>query len=264
MVDLLANTKHQPELFDDRNIVEIADPSNPGHRYCLCRNPQSAARETATRTALLERTRKELTRIAARKSRGTAERIGAQVGKLMAKTHMAKHINWKVADGRLEWSIDEESVAADQALDGCYVIKTTVSAAAMDKDEVVSRYKSLSQVEQAFRNLKTVSLDLRPVHHKKDDRIRAHVFLCMLAYYLQWHFMRRLAPLFEEQRTALKDGKIPPKDRVLTLSGVLETLKNLRRNEVSVGEASFHRLSEPDAAQQRILDLLGVKLTDPL
>lgn len=264
MVELLENTGRQPELFDDRNIVEISDPAQPGHRYCLCRNPQSAARETATRAALLERTRKELTRIAARKTRGTAEKIGAQVGKLLAKTHMGKHLRWQVNDGRLEWSIDEESVAAAQALDGCYVIKTTVSAAAMDKDEVVSRYKSLSRVEQAFRNLKTVSLELRPVHHKKDDRIRAHVFLCMLAYYLQWHFMERLAPLFGEQRAALKDGKISPKDRNLTLQSVLESLKNLRRNEVSVGAASFHRLSEPDGEQQRILTLLGVKLTDPL
>lgn len=264
MVDLLESTGHQPELFDERNIIEISDPANPGYRYCLCRNPQSAARETTTRNALLERTRKELSRIAARKTRGTAEKLGAQVGKLLAKTHMGKHLIWRVNDGRLEWSIDEESVAAAQALDGCYVIKTTVSAAAMDKEEVVSRYKSLSQVEQAFRNLKTVSLELRPVHHKKDERIRAHVFLCMLAYYLQWHFMRLLAPLFEEQASALKNKKTSPKDRCLTLAAVLETLKNLRRNEVSVGEAIFHRLSEPNAEQQRILDLLGVKLADPL
>lgn len=264
MVDLLENTGRQPELFDDRNIIEISDPANPGYRYCLCRNPQSAARETATRNSLLERTRKELSRIAARKPRGTAEKIGAQVGKLLAKTHMGKHLIWQVNDGRLEWSVDEEGVAAARALDGCYVIKTTVSATAMDKDEVVSRYQSLSRVEQAFRNLKTVSLELRPVHHKKDDRIRAHVFLCMLAYYLQWHFMRRLEPLFDEQRAALKDGTISPKDRCLTLQGVLETLTSLQRNKVSVGEASFHRLTEPNAGQQRILDLLGVKLADPL
>jgi hypothetical protein len=264
IVELLANTGHQPELFDERDIIEISDPANPGHRYCLCRNPQSAARETATRDALLERTRKELDRIAARKRRGSAGKIGAQVGKVLAKTRMGKHVTWQVADGRLKWSMDGESVAAARALDGCYVIKTTVSAAAMDKHEVVGRYKSLSRVEQAFRNLKTVSLDLRPVHHKKDERIRAHVFLCMLAYYLQWHFMRRLAPLFEEQQAALRNGTISSKERALTLQGVLETLKNLRRNQVSVGEARFHRLSEPDAGQQRILALLGVKLADPL
>jgi len=264
MVELLERTAHQPELFDDHNIVEIADPANPGHRYCLCRNPHSAARETATREALLERTRKELTRIAGRKTRATAEAIGAQVGKLLAKTHMGKHLKWQVTDGRLEWSIDEESVAAAKALDGCYVIKTTVSDSAMDKDEVVSRYKSLSRVEQAFRNMKTVSLELRPVHHKKDERIRAHVFLCMLAYYLQWHLMRRLAPLFAAQQAAIDSGKAQAKDRALTLASVLETLKNLHRNEVSVGEATFHQLTDPTPEQQRIFDLLGTKLSDPL
>ena len=264
MVELLEITAHQPELFDDHNIVEIADPAKPGHRYCLCRNPHSAARETATREALLERTRKELTRIAGRKKRTSAEIIGAQVGKLLAKTHMGKHLKWQVADGKLEWSIDEESVAAAKALDGCYVIKTTVSATAMNKDEVVNRYKSLSRVEQAFRNMKTVSLELRPVHHKKDERIRAHVFLCMLAYYLQWHFTQRLASLFEQQQAALESGVLLPKNRTLTLAGVLETLKNLRRNEVRVGEASFHQLTEPSEEQQQIFDLLRIKLSDPL
>jgi len=264
MVELLERTAHQPELFDDRNIVEIADPANPGHRYCLCRNPHSAARETATREALLDRTRQELTRIAGRKKRASAEVIGAQVGRLLAKTHMGKHLKWQVSDGKLEWSIDEESVAAAKALDGCYVIKTTVSAAAMNKDEVVKRYKSLSRVEQAFRNMKTVSLELRPVHHKTDERIRAHVFLCMLAYYLQWHFTQRLAPLFEQQQAALASGVLLPKNRTLTLAGVLESLKNIRRNEVSVGEASFHQLTEPGEEQQQILKLLRIKLSDPM
>ena len=169
-----------------------------------------------------------------------------------------------MTDGKLEWSIDEESVAAAKALDGCYVIKTTVSATAMNKDEVVNRYKSLSRVEQAFRNMKTVSLELRPVHHKKDERIRAHVFLCMLAYHLQWHFTQRLAPLFEQQQAALERGVLSPKDRTLTLAGVLETLKNLRRNKVSVGEAIFHQLTEPSDEQQQIFELLRIKLADPL
>lgn len=177
---------------------------------------------------------------------------------------MGKHLKWQVSDGKLEWSIDEESVAAAKALDGCYVIKTTVSATAMNKDEVVNRYKSLSRVEQAFRNMKTVSLELRPVHHKKDERIRAHVFLCMLAYYLQWHFTQRLAPLFEQQQAALESGILLPKNRTLTLAGVLETLKNLRRSKVSVGEASFHQLTEPSEEQQQIFQLLRIKLSDPL
>jgi Transposase DDE domain len=237
MVELLARTAHQPELFDDKNIIEITDPTTPGHRYCLCRNPHSAARETATRDA--------------------PEVIGSQVGKLLAKTKMGKHLQWRVVEGKLEWSIDEESVAAAQALDGCYVIKTTVSAEAMDKDQVVSRYKSLTRVEQAFRNMKTVSLEMRPIHHKTDARIRAHVFLCMLAYYLQWHFKQRLAPLFDQQAAALAAGTLQAKDRVHTLASVLETLKSQRRNEVSVGGAIFRQLSEPTPEAKILLDLLA-------
>jgi hypothetical protein len=257
MVVLLERTAHQPELFDDKNIVEITDPTTPGHRYCLCRNPHSAARETATRTALLDRTREELTRIAARKKPSKPEVIGAQVGKLLAKTKMGKHLQWSVVEGKLVWSIDEESVAAAQALDGCYVIKTTVSVQAMDKDQVVSRYKSLSRVEQAFRNMKTVSLEMRPIHHKTDQRIRAHVFLCMLAYYLQWHFKARLAPLFEAQAKAIANQTLQPKDRDLTLASVLETLKSQRRNEVSVGGATFQQLTGPTPEVQNLLDLLA-------
>jgi len=213
LLELLERTDYQPELFDDHNIIEISDPTTPGHRYCLYRNPHSAARETTTREALLQRTREELTRISGRKKPAGAELIGAQVGKLLAKTKMGKHLNWRVVEGRLEWSIDEESVAAAKALDGCYIIKTTVSAEAMDKDQVVSRYKSLSRVEQAFRNMKTVSLEMRPIHHKTDQRIRAHVFLCMLAYYLQWHLKQRLAPLFAAQAESLSSKTIQPKDR---------------------------------------------------
>jgi hypothetical protein len=257
MVDLLERTAHQPELFDDKNIIEITDPSTPSHRYCLCRNPHSAARETATRNALLDRTREELTRIAALKNPTTPEIIGAQVGKLLAKTKMGKHLQWSVVEGRLQWSIDEESVSAAQALDGCYVIKTTVSAQAMDKHQVVNRYKSLTRVEQAFRNMKTVSLEMRPIHHKTDARIRAHVFLCMLAYYLQWHITQRLAPLFEEQAQALADKKIQAKDRELTLASALETLKGQRRNEVSAGGATFQQLTEPTPEAQILLDLLA-------
>jgi len=260
MVELLERNKLQPELFDDRNIVEITDPSMPEHRYCLCRNPYSAARETKTRQELLERTEAGMQTIAKRKKRTKPELIGAQIGKLLASTKMGKFFIWEVTDGRLQWQLDQEAVAAAKALDGCYVIKTTVSAAAMDKDQVVARYKGLAKVEQAFRNLKTVCLEIRPVHHKTDNRIRAHVFLCMLAYYLLWHFMERLKPLFAEQEAALEAGRIRPKDRAVTLDGVLESLKALRRNRVRVAGAEFDQVSEPSVGQRRLLELLGVKL----
>lgn len=261
MVDLLNRNHHQPELFDDNNIIEISDSETPGHRYCLCRNPYSAARETATREALLKRTSEEMTRIAESKTCKNPEVIGAQVGKLLAKTRMGKHVNWSVVEGRLKWSFDEESVAAAKAFDGCYVIKATVSSQSMDKDRVVSCYKSLSQVEQAFRNMKTVSLEMRPVHHRTDDRIRAHVFLCMLAYYLQWHLKQRLAPLFANQDELIENHEIQAKDRALTLESVLETLKSQRSNQVSVGGTSFEQISEPTPELQEILDLLTTRPT---
>lgn len=260
IVDLLARTNHEPELFDDRNIVEITDPNMPGHRYCLCRNPQSALRETTTRNELLARTRKELDKIVARKKPAVEAVIGARVGKILAKTKMGKYLNWSVQEGRLKWSVDEAAVEAAQALDGCYVIKTTVSAEAMDKDEIVERYKSLGQVEQAFRNMKKVSLEMRPMHHKRDDRIRAHVFLCMLAYYLQWHLWERLKPLFTEQAKQIEAGEKENKERCWTLQNVLASLKSIQRNEVEVAGARFYLNTTPDAEAQRIIDLLQIKL----
>jgi transposase len=260
IVDLLARTNHEAELFDDRNIVEITDPSTPGHRYCLCRNPHSAQRETTTRNELLERTRKELNKIVERKRPAVEAVIGARVGKILAKTKMGKYLKWSVKEGRLDWSVDEAAVNAAQAMDGCYVIKTTVSAEAMTKDQVVARYKSLGQVEQAFRNMKKVSLEMRPMHHKRDDRIRAHVFLCMLAYYLQWHLWGRLKPLFDDQAKQISAGEKENKERSWTLENVLSSLKSIQRNEVEVAGAKFYLNTTPDAEAQRLLALLKISL----
>lgn len=260
MVQLLGKTHHQPELFDDKNIIEITDPDAPGHRYCLCRNPRSAERETTTRNQLLERTERELRKLSERKKQAAAERLGAQVGKLLARTKMGKYLTWSVESGRLKWERNQGAIDAAQALDGCYVIKTTVSAEAMSKDEVVARYKSLSQVEQAFRNMKSVSLKMRPVHHKKDDRIRAHVFICMLAYYLQWHFERRLKPLFAEQAEQIESGEKERKEREWTVQSVIESLKTIRHNELSVSGAKFQQITALGADQQKIVDLLKIKL----
>lgn len=256
IVNLLEKNSLQPDLFDDKNIIEITDPDQPGHRFCLCRNPHSAAREAATRSALIERTRGELARIATRKTRGTTEQISAQVGRLLARTKMGKFITWKVEDGRLQWSVREDDVAAEAALDGCYVIKATVSAAAMSKESVVARYKSLAQVEQAFRNLKSAAIEVRPIFHKKDDRIRAHVFLCMLAYYLLWHFLERLEPLFAEQEAAINAPGGQAKERRWTLQSVLETLKARRRNEINCRGAHFTADMPPNGDQTRLLTLL--------
>ena len=158
--------------------------------------------------------------------------------------------------GILDWRFDDGKIAADQALDGCYVIKTTVGAEVMTKEEAVAAYKGLSQVEQAFRNLKTVSLEMRPMFHKTDDRIRSHVFLCMLAYYLQWHLTERLAPLLDWQRDELEAGAMEPKERRWTLANILEILKAQRRETVSFCGATFLHITEPNADQARLLQLL--------
>lgn len=264
IVQMLQRTGNQPDLFDDKRIVEITDPEDPARRYCLCRNPRTAGRETTTRSELLERTRSELERIAATalksqqsKHPASDELIGARVGKSLAKTRMGKYVGWQMQPGGiLEYHFDEEKIAADKALDGCHVIKTTVAAAAMTKDQAVASYKGLGRVEQAFRNLKTVSLEMRPMYHKTDDRIRSHVFLCMLAYYLQWHLTERLAPLLDEQRDKLEDGSMEPKERRWTLSNVLEILSAQRRETVSLGGTTFLQITEPDADQARLLELI--------
>ena len=150
--------------------------------------------------------------------------------------------------------MDDEKIAAEEALDGCYVVRTDVPVQVMDKDQAVKGYRSLSGVEKAFRNLKTVVLEMRPVYHKTDQRIRAHVFLCMLAYYVLWHATQKLQPLFEE------DGE--GQQRRWSLEVVLERLKSLRREDILIGGVIVGlKHSAPDAEQQKILDLLDVKVS---
>jgi len=252
IVSLLERKVIEPDLFDEKNIVEVIDPDDLTRRYCLCRNPQSAKREADTRAALLSRTRDELNRVAQTKRKGNAEYIGARVGRLLGKTKMGKFVIWSVEDGHLTWCFDEEKIAAEKLFDGCYIICSNVPAKSMTKQELVASYKSLALVENAFRNLKTVQLEVRPVYHKTDDRIRAHVFLCVLAYYLQWHMNQRLAPLFAE------DGHHAA--RQWTFKAVVERLSAIRIQRVKISNTEFDHVTQPEADQQRILNLLGVKL----
>ena len=252
IVGLLERKVIQADLFDDKDIAEVVDPDDVTRRYCLCRNPQSAQRETDTRTALLSRTREELDRISQAKRIGDAEKIGARVGRLLAKTKMGKFVVWSVQDGRLEWRFDEEKIADEKLFDGCYIICSNVPAERMSKQELVASYKSLALVENAFRNLKTVQLEVRPVYHKTDDRIRAHVFMCVLAYYLQWHVNQRLASLFAE------DGD--HEARQWTFKAVVDRLSAIRRQRVKLANTEFDQVTQPEEDQQRILDLLGIKL----
>lgn len=252
IVQLLKRKVVQFSMFDEKEIVEVIDPDDIKRHYCLCRNPLTAEREDKTRRSLIDVTRKALEKIAQKKRRTKEDKLAAQVGKILAKTKMGKFVDWRVEDGRLIWSFDEDRIQAEELLDGCYIISGNVSSEAMNKHEIVSSYKKLALVEQAFRNLKSVQLEIRPVFHKTDDRTRCHVFLCMLAYYIQWHMQQRLKPLFA------KDGK--GKRRRWTFEGVIERLKSLRRQVNVVAGVSCKIVSTPDRDQQKILDLLRVKL----
>jgi transposase len=262
------------ELFDERAIAEALDPEDPKRRYCLCRNPDTAKRETRTRQNLLELTRQNLEAIAqGRKKKGNgtepdkrtgtrigkkanvpaAEKIGARVGRVLQRYKMGKFVLWSVVEGKLEWRFDQEKIESEQRFDGCYVVAADVPPEKMAKAQVVASYKKLSLVEQAFRNLKTVQLEVRPVYHKKDERIRAHVFICMLAYYLQWHARQCLQPLFAG------DGE--GKRRQWTFENVIEHLTTIRSNRVKTNGVEFDLSTQADSEHQKIMSLLAGRKT---
>jgi hypothetical protein len=252
IVELLDRKVITPELFDDRRIVEVIDPQDLHRRYALCRNPQSAQRETATRQRLLDLTRAGLDKIANAKRRNSAENIGSRVGRILQQYKMGKFVTWEIQDSRLHWHFSTERIAAELLLDGCYVICANVKTETMSPEELVRSYKKLRFVEMAFRNLKTVQLEMRPVFHKTDDRIRAHVFICVLAYYLQWHMKQRLQPLF--------DSNGEGKNRQWTFENVIHRLMAIRREKVSMAGVEFLQVTTPEPDQKHILDLLGVRL----
>jgi transposase len=248
IVDLVQRKIIQAELFDEQRIAQVIDPDKPNRRYCLCRNPQSGARETSTRQRLLDRTREALDKIVGRKKKGSTKQLSAQVGKILAHYKMGKFIEWEIKAGRLQWHFEQAHIEQEKLFDGCYIISATVPQEQMNQDQVVGTYKNLSVVEQAFRNLKTVSLEIRPVYHKKDDRIRSHVFLCVLAFYVQWHMQQRLQPLFQA------DGQ--GKNRQWTIENVIERLMGIRKQRVKVADVEFDQVTQADPEQQKILDLL--------
>jgi transposase len=250
--DLVERKVIQLDLFDEKKIVEVTDPKKPEQRYCLCRNPVTQAEETATRKKLLELTCAGLDKLVKNPKPKAAEKLGAQVGRLLQRYKMGKFIQWEVKAGRLEYHRQEAAILQEQLFDGCYIISTTVSPQKFSTTQTVGTYKSLAFVEQAFRTLKTVALEIRPVYHKLDDRIRSHVFLCVLAYYVYWHLKERLQPLFQQ------DGH--GKHRAWTMENVLQTLAGIRKQRVTVAGTEFYQITQPNAEQQQILDLLKIKL----
>ena len=197
-------------LFDERNLFELTHPDYPGERLVACRNPELGRARAHKRAALLQATREQLDQVRAMVERGSltgAGKIGVRVGRVLNKYKVAKHFELTIEARRFDYRLLEESVAAEAALDGLYVIRTALAAQQMDAAEVVRGYKRLTEVERAFRSMKTVDLEIRPIHHRLENRVRAHIFLCMLAYYVEWHMREAWrALLFADEDLDAKDG----------------------------------------------------------
>ena len=203
---LLTGGALQLGLFDDRNLVELTHPEYPGERLMACRNPELGTLRAHKRQDLLAATTAALEkiqrRVAGGRLRGRAE-IGLRVGRVINQYKVAKHFRVTITDATFTFAIRTDRVATEAALDGIYVIRTNVTAAKLNAADAVRHYKALSQVERAFRSLKTIDLHVRPIHHRLADRVRSHIFLCMLAYYVEWHMREAWRPLLfadEDQR----------------------------------------------------------------
>src|SRR5271168_419629 len=283
----------QLSLFDDRDMAEITSPSYPGERLVVCKNPLLAEERARKRTELLAATEADLAKLQARVQRpknplrGAAE-IGMALGAVLGKRKMGKHFTTAITDNSFDFTRDDAAIAAEAALDGIYVVRTNLSAEQSDAASTVRAYKNLAVVERAFRSLKTVDLELRPVYHWTAPRVRAHVLLCMLAYYLEWHMRQSLAPLLfddhdpagrEAQRTSPVAKARPSKaarDKaaskqtdpahgarlpVHSLRTLLADLATLTRNNVRIGANKLTiLLATPTQLQRRAFDLLGVTL----
>ena len=276
-------------LFDERDLAEISSPDYPGERLVVCRNPLLATERKRKREELLQATEKELekvvvaTRRAKNSLRGKAP-IGLRVGRVLGRFKMGKHFKLEITEDSFGYQRNQDAIAQEAALDGIYVIRTNVALATLSPPDVVLSYKRLTHVERAFRCLKTVDLKLRPIHHHLADRVRAHVFICMLAYYVEWHMRRALAPmLFEDddrpsaarQRPsavakALRSEKALRKAQtkiaadgspVHSFQTLLEDLATLAKNTLQPKDTSakpFEMITTPTPLQQRALNLLGV------
>jgi hypothetical protein len=279
----------QLSLFDQRDLAEISSPEFPGERLIVCRNPLLAAERSRKRTELLAATERALELIAAatrrtkRALRG-GEAIALRAGKVLDRYKVGKHFRLTITDSRFSYAREEAAITAEAALDGFYVIRTSVSAKALSAEQAVRSYKRLAEVERAFRSLKTVDLHIRPIFHHKTERVRAHVFLCMLAYYVEWHMRERLKPLLfdEEDEPSAEASRIsvvaPAHRSARTLAKVhrkrtakglpvhsfrtlLQHLATLTLNRIvpkTQNAQPFDLLATPTAVQQRAFDLLEV------
>jgi DDE family transposase len=286
---LLQGGALQLSLFDQRDLAEISDPAYPGERLIACRNPLMAEERARKRTELLAATEQALNQIAAATQRPRnplrgKTRIALRVGGVLGRYKMRKHFNLSIEETSFSFTRDEASIAREAALDGIYVIRTSVPAAALPAEQAVRNYKRLAVVERAFRSLKSVDLKVRPIHHRLEQRVRTHVLLCMLAYYVEWHMRQALAPiLFDDDDPAAAEAARPsvvaPAQRspqaqrkaitklaaddtpLHSFHTLLSDLATVAKNRVlpnTEHPVPFDLITAPTALQQRAFDLLGV------
>jgi hypothetical protein len=278
----------QFSLFDERDLAEISSPDFPGERLIVCRNRDLAAERARKREALLVVTERELARIQAQVRRKgshlhAAVEIGLAVGEVVNAKKMAKHFALDIRDGHFTWARKVDQIAAEAKLDGIYVIRTSVPAEDLGPAHAVQAYKDLSRVERAFRSMKTVDLEIRPIRHWSADRVRAHVFLCMLAYHVEWHLRQVLAPLLfhDTDLDAARAERFSPVaatepsatarakkatkrnangDRINSFAGLIDHLGTLTRNTMRMPLAAKHPftlLSKSTPLQEATFKLLG-------
>jgi len=285
--DLIKRGAFQPSLFEEVDLAEITDPAYPGERLMVCRNPILAEERKRRREELIERTERELKVIQdavnrPKKPLEGAGEIGKKVGAVLAHYQTGRFCDVRITDHCLSWHRKAQFIKDDTALDGFYVIRTSVGPEVLSAEEAVKAYKELSHVETAFRLLKTVDLEIRPVYHALSDRVRAHAFLCMLAYYLEWHMRRDLAPLLfaeedPEARHATRKTVVSPTRAtpvalakrnkkttadgfpVQDFRGILKTLATQTQQIVQPAVPklpTFRRVTPPTPYQQRAFELL--------
>ena len=272
-------------LFDQRNLAEIEHPEvYPAERLIVCRNPLLAAERARKRESLLQATAQKLEPIRERVARGTLRgeaKIGMAVGKVYNHHKVGKHFEFDMRDDQFEFRRKEEQIAQEAALDGLYILRTSLPAEAMDAPGVVRSYKSLAKVERAFRTLKSLDLEIRPIHHRLEKRVRAHVFSCMLSYYLEYHLREAWKPLlFADEETPVAADPVAPATRSASAlrkarTGRTETgetvhsyqtlfkhLETLTRMKMTVaGVEGAEKISRPTPLQARALELArGVPL----
>jgi transposase len=273
-------------LFDERNLFVVTHPDFPGERLVAYRNPQLARLRAHKRQSLLQATSRELENVRGMISRDTIkgkDAIGVRVGKVVDKYKMSKHLVLDIRDEGFDFHLDDDKVSAEAALDGIYVVRTSVSAQLLPTDDVVRSYKMLSQVERAFRSLKTIDLEVRPIRHRLEDRVKAHIFLCLLAHYVAWHMIESWRELLfcdeDQQAKNTRDPVAPAKRSNAALDKVhakvrddgtpvhsFQTLLNDLSSIVSntcrrlgastAGEPTFNLVTTPSPTQHRAYDRL--------